>query len=232
MTEGAGLLPFHVARKKVPYLDEQGQSGAAAEGERPEIRAFHLRRAAAGRALAGGGDHAREEFAPLKNATGADSPETVQAALSNLAADWLTHAGVEVPRTARRRARCAAGDQPAVRAGRRGVRRAGGSEYTNRGTKVFFVTSWRAARRQPAGTDNTGGLTPRRSPLSKGRRNASRDDHGRRRRHAVLAAQPAAAAQAVPRPGRRPHAVAAGAGPHRGAAAGRAHLGHHRASLP
>jgi UDP-N-acetylglucosamine/UDP-N-acetylgalactosamine diphosphorylase len=40
----------------------------------------------------------REEFAPLKNATGADSPERVQQAISDLAGDWLTQAGVTVPR--------------------------------------------------------------------------------------------------------------------------------------
>ena len=42
----------------------------------------------------------REEFEPLKNATGADSPETVRQAMSNLAADWLEKAGVQVPRQA------------------------------------------------------------------------------------------------------------------------------------
>jgi UDP-N-acetylglucosamine/UDP-N-acetylgalactosamine diphosphorylase len=40
----------------------------------------------------------REEFAPLKNATGPDSPETVRQAIGKLAADWLTEAGVSVPR--------------------------------------------------------------------------------------------------------------------------------------
>jgi UDP-N-acetylglucosamine/UDP-N-acetylgalactosamine diphosphorylase len=38
------------------------------------------------------------EFAPLKNATGRDSPETVARALTDLAADWLGQAGVKVPR--------------------------------------------------------------------------------------------------------------------------------------
>jgi UDP-N-acetylglucosamine/UDP-N-acetylgalactosamine diphosphorylase len=38
----------------------------------------------------------REEFAPLKNATGADSPESVRAALVALAADWLWQAGANV----------------------------------------------------------------------------------------------------------------------------------------
>ena len=39
----------------------------------------------------------REEFAPLKNATGADSPESVRAALIALATDWLKKAGANVP---------------------------------------------------------------------------------------------------------------------------------------
>jgi UDP-N-acetylglucosamine/UDP-N-acetylgalactosamine diphosphorylase len=41
-----------------------------------------------------------EEFAPLKNATGADSPQTVKQAISDLAASWLGQAGVKVPRDA------------------------------------------------------------------------------------------------------------------------------------
>jgi UDP-N-acetylglucosamine/UDP-N-acetylgalactosamine diphosphorylase len=41
-----------------------------------------------------------EEFAPLKNATGADSPATVRAALVALHADWLARAGARVPRAA------------------------------------------------------------------------------------------------------------------------------------
>jgi UDP-N-acetylglucosamine/UDP-N-acetylgalactosamine diphosphorylase len=39
----------------------------------------------------------REEFEPLKNATGPDSPATVAQAQSDLAADWLRGAGVSVP---------------------------------------------------------------------------------------------------------------------------------------
>ena len=41
-----------------------------------------------------------EEFAPLKNATGADSPESVRQALCNLAAGWLERTGVAVRRNA------------------------------------------------------------------------------------------------------------------------------------
>ena len=82
----AGADRIHVARKTVAHFDpETGQSlpcTAAREAERAEIRAVHLRRAADGRALARGRDAAAEEFAPLKNATGADSPETARAAQS------------------------------------------------------------------------------------------------------------------------------------------------------
>ncbi len=100
VTEGAGLLPYHIARKKVPYLDEQGQivqpqRENALKFERFIFDVLPL----AERWLVMETSH-REEFAPLKNAEGADSPQTVQAALTNLAADWLTRAGIDVPRTA------------------------------------------------------------------------------------------------------------------------------------
>ena len=36
---------------------------------------------------------------PLKNAAGPDSPHTTRQAISNLAAEWLTQAGISVPRT-------------------------------------------------------------------------------------------------------------------------------------
>jgi UDP-N-acetylglucosamine/UDP-N-acetylgalactosamine diphosphorylase len=42
----------------------------------------------------------REEFAPLKNATGPDSPETARRALSDQAVDWLTKAGAVLPTSA------------------------------------------------------------------------------------------------------------------------------------
>ncbi|HEY7327474.1 MAG TPA: UDPGP type 1 family protein [Gemmataceae bacterium] len=99
VTEGAGLLPFHTARKKVPYLDEKGevmqpQKENALKFERFIFDVLPL----SDRWLVMETSH-REEFAPLKNAEGADSPRSVQGALTNLAADWLAGAGVEVTRT-------------------------------------------------------------------------------------------------------------------------------------
>jgi UDP-N-acetylglucosamine/UDP-N-acetylgalactosamine diphosphorylase len=97
VTQGEGGLPFHIARKKVPHIDEAGrpvqpQRENALKFERfifdvlPLADRWTLVEASR-----------REEFAPLKNATGEDSPQAVAQAISDLAADWLTAAGVKVP---------------------------------------------------------------------------------------------------------------------------------------
>ncbi len=100
VTEGSGLLPFHTARKKVPYLDDKGQTVQPQKENALKFERFIFDvLPLAERWLVMETSH-REEFAPLKNAEGADSPQTVQAALTHLAADWLRHAGIEVPRSA------------------------------------------------------------------------------------------------------------------------------------
>lgn len=98
VTEGAGLLPFHVARKKVPYVNEQGQTVQPQKENALKFERFIFDvLPLAERWLVMETSH-REEFAPLKNAEGADSAKSVQAALTDLAADWLKRAGIEVPR--------------------------------------------------------------------------------------------------------------------------------------
>ncbi len=97
VTEGAGLLPFHVARKKVPYLDSEGRIVQptvenALKFERFIFDVLPL----AERWLVVETSH-QEEFAPLKNADGADSPQTVRSALTQIAAEWLRSAGIEAP---------------------------------------------------------------------------------------------------------------------------------------
>jgi UDP-N-acetylglucosamine/UDP-N-acetylgalactosamine diphosphorylase len=98
VTEGQGRMPFHVARKKVPYLDPAGRlvqpdKENALKFERFIFDVLPL----AERWTVVETSH-REEFAPLKNASGADSPQAVEQALSDQAADWLTAAGATVPR--------------------------------------------------------------------------------------------------------------------------------------
>jgi UDP-N-acetylglucosamine/UDP-N-acetylgalactosamine diphosphorylase len=98
VTTGAGMIPLHVARKKVACLDEEGrltkpQAENALKFERFIFDVLPL----ADRWVIVETSR-REEFAPLKNATGDDSPETAKQAISDLAGDWLEAAGVKVPK--------------------------------------------------------------------------------------------------------------------------------------
>jgi UDP-N-acetylglucosamine/UDP-N-acetylgalactosamine diphosphorylase len=93
-------LPWHVARKKVPCLD---QAGNPVEPQRENALKFEMfifdafPKAPRWTLVP---TERQREFHPLKNATGADSPATVQQGMSNLAAAWLARIGIEVPRTA------------------------------------------------------------------------------------------------------------------------------------
>jgi UDP-N-acetylglucosamine/UDP-N-acetylgalactosamine diphosphorylase len=100
LTEGELGIPFHVARKKVPHLDEAGKLVQPDQENALKFEMFIfdvLPRAERWTVVE---TTRREEFEPLKNATGADSAETVRQALSNLAADLLEQAGLRVPRRA------------------------------------------------------------------------------------------------------------------------------------
>ena len=91
-------LPFHIARKKVPHVDPATGSmiTPTAENALKFERFIFDALPRAERWLLVGALH-EEEFAPLKNAEGPDSPQTVKLAQSRLAAGWLAHAGVKVP---------------------------------------------------------------------------------------------------------------------------------------
>jgi UDP-N-acetylglucosamine/UDP-N-acetylgalactosamine diphosphorylase len=89
-------LPFHIAHKKVPYCNEQGQHiGPERENAYKFERFIFDALPAARRSLVLETDRARE-FNPVKNATGDDSPDTAREALSRLHRGWLREAGVIV----------------------------------------------------------------------------------------------------------------------------------------
>ncbi len=94
MTSQGVRIPFHIARKKVPYLDKEGrlvqpECENALKFERFIFDLLPL----ADRCLLVETSR-REEFMPLKNGSGSDSPETVRQAISNLYASWLEKVGV------------------------------------------------------------------------------------------------------------------------------------------
>lgn len=98
VTTGRQRLPYHLARKKVPHWNPV--MGEAVNPDGPNALKFErfvfdalpmARRWLAVEAKR------EDEFAPLKNAEGPDSLETVQAAMTAQACRWLRAAGATVP---------------------------------------------------------------------------------------------------------------------------------------
>ena len=92
-----GGLPWHAARKKVPFFSDEGKLVQPAyenglKFERFIFDALPL----ANRTLVVEAERF-EEFAPLKNSEGESSPAEVRRCLVEIARRWLSAAGVEVP---------------------------------------------------------------------------------------------------------------------------------------
>jgi len=93
-------LPLHKARKKVPHVGSDGRrvEPTAANAIKMETFVFDaIPMARSGLVLE---TDRTEEFAPIKNADGDDSPATSIAAQSARAARWLEAAGWSIPRSA------------------------------------------------------------------------------------------------------------------------------------
>jgi UDP-N-acetylglucosamine/UDP-N-acetylgalactosamine diphosphorylase len=98
VSTGQSRIPFHLARKKVPHLDEQGCQVRPDRENALKFEMFIFDALPRAERWTVVETSRREEFMPLKNATGPDSPATVRQAISDLAGDWLEKAGVKVPR--------------------------------------------------------------------------------------------------------------------------------------
>ena len=96
--EIAAGLPLHQAHKKVPFCDEGGtpRKPEAANAFKFEKFIFDALPDAARPLIL---EFAREdEFAPVKNAEGNDSPATARLAMIEKAARWMKACGVKMPR--------------------------------------------------------------------------------------------------------------------------------------
>lgn len=91
-------LPYHHALKKVPHVDADGNRVEPDEPNAVKFETF-LFDALPSAARTVTVEAAREdEFSPIKNAEGADSPASARRDLNRLYARWLEGAGVVVPR--------------------------------------------------------------------------------------------------------------------------------------
>jgi len=91
-------LPFHRANKKVPYLDEKGTLIRPEEPNGIKFESFIFDALEYARNPVTLEVLRKEEFSPVKNASGVDSSETAQRDLMEGFASWMTEAGANVPR--------------------------------------------------------------------------------------------------------------------------------------
>lgn len=91
-------LPFHLARKKVPYLNDRGQLVEPAEANAIKFEQFIFDLLPTARNPLVVEVEEASHFAPLKNAPGSerDSPERVRAQMIALHRRWLEQAGARV----------------------------------------------------------------------------------------------------------------------------------------
>ena len=93
----AEWLPEHASAKKIPCVDDEGVAVSPSEPNGYKLERFvfdalpHANRVCIVEALR------EDEYAPVKNAQGGDSPHTARAALSDRARRLLREAGIEEP---------------------------------------------------------------------------------------------------------------------------------------
>jgi UDP-N-acetylglucosamine/UDP-N-acetylgalactosamine diphosphorylase len=100
VTRDATSMPWHLAHKKVPHINERGEYVAPAQNNALKFERFIFDVLPLAQRWTVFPTTRAGDFAPLKNKEGDASPATVRAALIDQAADWLEQAGIQVPRDA------------------------------------------------------------------------------------------------------------------------------------
>jgi len=91
-------LPYHASAKKIPFVDAAGGRVQPGEPNGYKLERFLFDALPAADRVAILEIERQDEYAPVKNAEGSDSPQTSRCALDALARRWLASAGVEAPR--------------------------------------------------------------------------------------------------------------------------------------
>lgn len=97
LNEKGFALPFHRAKKKIPFVNEAGETVEPSEANGTKFETFVFDALAFAEKSIGVETSREEEFSPVKNASGVDSPETARRDMSRLYAKWLAAVGVNVP---------------------------------------------------------------------------------------------------------------------------------------
>jgi len=99
-------LPFHKAIKKIPYIDHSGKLIQPDKPNGVKLETFVFDALPLSDRSVILETLREEEFAPVKNAEGLDSPAVTRQMMTDRAAKWLEAAGVKVPRKADGTADC------------------------------------------------------------------------------------------------------------------------------
>ena len=97
INDGHYALPYHKAVKTVPCIDENGCKTEPSENNAVKFEMFifdalkHAEKSIIMEVVR------EEEFSPVKNAEGDNSPDTARQSMINLFGRWLREAGVEIP---------------------------------------------------------------------------------------------------------------------------------------
>jgi UDP-N-acetylglucosamine/UDP-N-acetylgalactosamine diphosphorylase len=91
------LLPYHLSAKKIPTLDDSGETRVPDDPNGHKLERFVFDALGAAERTCVVETSAGEEFFPIKNASGMDSPETSRRALVAQYRHWLQAAGIDVP---------------------------------------------------------------------------------------------------------------------------------------
>jgi len=100
LREARGSLPIHLAHKKVAYCDESGELVKPAEPNAFKFEKFIFDALPDAERSVNVEFRREEEFSPVKNAEGEDSPSTAQRDMIRKYASRLEACGVTVPRDA------------------------------------------------------------------------------------------------------------------------------------
>jgi UDP-N-acetylglucosamine/UDP-N-acetylgalactosamine diphosphorylase len=107
MTAGGELrLPWHRAEKKVPCVDERGNRVTPAKPNAVKLEMFIFDALPEAKNVLILEADRNEQFGPVKNAEGEDSPASCRHLMIERAARWLNSAGIPVPHTADGQADC------------------------------------------------------------------------------------------------------------------------------
>lgn len=98
LNAGGFALPYHRAHKKVPRVDASGKTVAPDKPNATKFEMFIFDALSFAQRHLAIETRREEEFSPVKNADGVDSPATARRDMSRLYARWLREIGVEVPR--------------------------------------------------------------------------------------------------------------------------------------